>query len=97
MVEVMLTTKDNPFDPFEDWDSWYAWDVTNGYNTCCYIDRIANVSGDMLPPIQAELLSPKKLKKKEFYHRPFFREPIIFGSPVRRWSYLFLRVSKNYS
>lgn len=56
MIEVMLTTEDNPFDPFEDWDSWYAWDVTNGYNTCCYIDRIANVSGDMLPPIQAELL-----------------------------------------
>lgn len=39
--EVMITTKDNPFDPFTQFDEWYAYDVAKGYNTCSYLARIA--------------------------------------------------------
>ena len=37
MIEVMLTTIDNPFDPFTDFNSWFAFDSQMGYNTCNYL------------------------------------------------------------
>lgn len=40
----MITTIDNPFDPFEEWEDWYEFDTRKGYNTCCYLDRIACTS-----------------------------------------------------
>lgn len=40
----MLTTTDNPYDPFDNFDSWLIYDVTNGYNSCGYLARIAKTS-----------------------------------------------------
>lgn len=45
--DCRLTTFDNPFDPFEQFTSWNLFDVEKGYNTCCYLARIAQVSEDM--------------------------------------------------
>lgn len=43
----MLTTIDNPYSPFSDYDEWYNFDVTHGYNTCAYLDRIAITSNEL--------------------------------------------------
>lgn len=43
----MLSTKDNPYDPFVDYDSWFAFDTNNNYNSCAFLDRIANTSSTM--------------------------------------------------
>lgn len=43
----ILTTFDNPYDPFEQFSEWLLFDVEKGYNTCGYIDRIAQFSDDM--------------------------------------------------
>lgn len=43
----MLTTLDNPFNPFTQYDEWYEFDVSNDYNTCAYLARIACVSNDL--------------------------------------------------
>ena len=45
--DCRLTTFDNPFDPFEQFTSWFLFDVSKGYNTCAYLDRIVNISDDM--------------------------------------------------
>lgn len=42
--EVMLTTKDNPYNPFTQFDDWYAFDVSQGYNTCALLARLAMTS-----------------------------------------------------
>ena len=42
-----VTTRDNPFDFFTQFDDWFAFDTQMGYNTCCYIDRIAKTSNSM--------------------------------------------------
>ena len=46
-TDFRLTTFDNPFDPFDDFTSWWLFDIEKGYNTCSYLDRIANVTEDM--------------------------------------------------
>ena len=46
-TDFRLTTFDNPFDPFEDFNFWLMYDNEKGYNTCGYLDRIANVTDDM--------------------------------------------------
>jgi len=33
VVDVMLTTLDNPYNPFDDYDKWWQWDKDNDYNT----------------------------------------------------------------
>ena len=43
----MLTTLDNPFNPFTQFDQWNAFDVSSGYNTCAYLDRIAKTSDEL--------------------------------------------------
>lgn len=43
-VSCALTTFDNPYDPFEDFSHWFLYDVGKGYNSCAYLDRIANTS-----------------------------------------------------
>ena len=42
--EVALTTIDNPFDPIDQFDAWLAYDISKGYGTCEYLDRIAKTS-----------------------------------------------------
>ena len=42
--EVAITTVDNPFDPLTQFKEWFNYDVTNGYNTCAYLARIAKTS-----------------------------------------------------
>jgi len=50
VVEYMLTTVDNPFDPFTRFDEWYAYDVTMGYCTSSFLDRVANLSDELSEP-----------------------------------------------
>ncbi len=50
-TDVMLTTKDNPYDPFTQFDEWNDFDEAKGYYTNAYLARIANVS-DSLSPIE---------------------------------------------
>ena len=38
------TTIDNPFNPFDDFDKWYAYDISRGYHTAEWLDRLANTS-----------------------------------------------------
>lgn len=45
--EAMLTTIDNPFDPFEKFDDWFRFDEENGYHSCAYLGRIAEISDEM--------------------------------------------------
>lgn len=46
-TEYMLTTVDNPFDPFTRFDEWNQYDISMGYNTAAFLDRIAKVSHEM--------------------------------------------------
>lgn len=45
--EVMLSTIDNPFDYFTQFKEWNLFDVENGYNSCSYLARVAQLSDDM--------------------------------------------------
>lgn len=47
MVEIMLTTVDNPFDPFEQFIPWFMFDIEKGYNTCGKLARLTELSDDM--------------------------------------------------
>lgn len=47
IYEMMLTTKDNPFDPFDQFDEWFNYDEQQGYHTCSYLGRIARTSDEM--------------------------------------------------
>lgn len=46
-AEMMLTTLDNPFNPKTDYDKWRNWDISNGYNTEEYLDRVSNIPPDL--------------------------------------------------
>lgn len=41
MRATYVTTLDNPFNYFTQFDDWYAFDTSKGYNTCAYVDRVA--------------------------------------------------------
>lgn len=47
MAKCALTTFDNPFNPFDEFDSWYLFDCEKGYNSCAYLDRIAQTSDQL--------------------------------------------------
>ena len=47
MARVALSTIDNPFDPFKQFDEWFLFDVEKGYNSCAYLDRIAQTSDQL--------------------------------------------------
>lgn len=44
---MMLTTTDNPYNPFTQFDSWFQFDISKGYDTCAFIDRVANTSDEL--------------------------------------------------
>lgn len=46
-VQCMLTTFDNPYNPFEQFEEWFLYDVGQGYNTCGYLDRVADLPNDL--------------------------------------------------
>jgi hypothetical protein len=52
-IEYMLTTVDNPFNPFTRFDEWLAYDISMGYNTASFLDRIVFVSNDLSQADQA--------------------------------------------
>ena len=41
-IELMVTTKDNPFNPFTHFREWYAFDMASGYNTCGVLAAMTN-------------------------------------------------------
>lgn len=44
--ELVLTTKDNPFNPKTQYDNWKTWDERAGYNTEAYVARVADIPLD---------------------------------------------------
>ena len=43
-TDILLTTKDNPFNPFTDYDNWKNFDeVQKHYNTEAYVARIVGM------------------------------------------------------
>lgn len=46
IVEMFITTYDNPFDPFTDFNQWNSYDIQLGYNTCALIDRVYQAFSD---------------------------------------------------
>jgi hypothetical protein len=51
-IVYMLTTVDNPFDPFTRFDEWLDYDMSMGYNTAAFLDRVAIGSNDLSEPDQ---------------------------------------------
>ena len=49
-TEYMLTTVDNPFNPFTDFDAWLEYDISLGYNSMSFLDRVAMTSSDLSEP-----------------------------------------------
>ena len=56
MDDVMVTTKDNPWNPFTNFDEWYAWDVSMGYNTCGILGRLAKTSRELPDSMNEEAI-----------------------------------------
>lgn len=46
-AQCMLTTFDNPYNPFDQFDEWFLFDMNQGYNTCSYLSRVANLPNDL--------------------------------------------------
>lgn len=46
-TQCMLTTFDNPYNPFTQFMEWYLYDVGQGYNTCDYLARVADLPNDL--------------------------------------------------
>lgn len=47
MARCALTTVDNPYNPFKQFDEWFLFDVEKGYNSCAFLDRIAQTSDQL--------------------------------------------------
>lgn len=46
-AQCMLTTFDNPYNPFDQFEEWFLFDTQQGYNTCGYLDRVADLPNDL--------------------------------------------------
>lgn len=46
-AQCMLTTFDNPYNPFDQFEEWFLFDMQQGYNTCSYLDRVADLPNDL--------------------------------------------------
>ena len=47
MLNVMLTTSDNPYNPWYDFDGWRAFDEEKGYHTLGYLARVTHASEEL--------------------------------------------------
>ncbi len=54
--DSFLTTIDNPYDPFKQFEEWWKYDHTNGYCTCEYLDRVANVPSSLPEEMKEQLI-----------------------------------------
>lgn len=54
--DIMLTTKDNPFDPFENFDEWFRFDEDHGYHSCSLLARVAKTSSFLPDEINDSLI-----------------------------------------
>ena len=52
-IEYMLTTVDNPFNPFTEFEEWLQYDMSSGYNTSAFLDRVVMTSNELSEPDQA--------------------------------------------
>ena len=50
--EVMITTRDNPYNPFTQWMDWWAFDTQKGYNSWSRVAREAHLDFDEPPKLQ---------------------------------------------
>ena len=48
VLDVMLTTYDNPYNPFTQWDEWYKYDTDNDYNTPELLAFVMATDDDLL-------------------------------------------------
>lgn len=44
---IMLSTTDNPYSPFTRFEDWLDFDISNGYNTCGYLDRLIDFDEEL--------------------------------------------------
>lgn len=78
MDNVMLTTKDNPFDPFTEYGAWYTWDLAHGYNTCGWLAKLAYTSPDL--PDEANEIEIDNAMKRMVEIDPLQMHTIVTGS-----------------
>lgn len=52
--QCMLTTFDNPYNPFTNFSEWFLFDTQQGYNTCNYLSRVADLPNDLSEEEQKE-------------------------------------------
>lgn len=75
MAKCALTTFDNPFDPIEQFDSWLRFDIDKGYNSCCYLDRIAKTS-DSLSDAENDREIERAIDEIVMYNPDIYRKVI---------------------
>lgn len=75
MAKCALTTFDNPFDPIEQFDSWLRFDIDKGYNSFCYLDRIAKTS-DSLSDAENEREIERAIDEIVMYNPDIYRKVI---------------------
>lgn len=45
--EIALTTTDNPYDPITEYEAWESYDLSHGYNTNAFLDRISRITSEL--------------------------------------------------
>ena len=54
VVDVMLTTFDNPYNPFDDYDKWWQWDKDNDYNTPELLARVMGATSEVMDAVELD-------------------------------------------